>query len=256
VDLTVTMRKKVIDDETRYKQMDNQQTRIFNYIVNIFIISGCMNFFIENAITKQLILNIMIAYLTMNFIICMHEFGHYYFGKRYGLKIEAFTVGMGTTLFKKKIKETTFTLNLIPFLGFVKPADKNEFIRLKRVQKILFFSGGLFVNYLFYVLGVVMIAVSKGHSVLFGIKNSFILLWTAVIKIAESINLNIIYSPDLSFEGQVEGMLKMSSMFSEFWVSFAIINLLLLVLNLLPISPLDGGHIIMYPYHWTLKTMK
>ncbi|WP_411738439.1 site-2 protease family protein [Peribacillus sp. S4] len=243
VDLTVTMKKKVKDDENRFKEMDNYQTKIFNHLINIFIISGCINFFYLNVINKQLILNLMIAYLTMNFIICMHEFGHYYFGKRYGLKIEAFTVGMGTTLFKKKIKETTFTLKLIPFLGYVKPADKEEFIQLKRRQKMLFFSGGLIVNYLFYVLGVVMIAIGKGHSVLFGIKTAFILLWTTVLKIAESFNIEIIYSPELSFEGQVEGLLKMSDFFSEFWIGFAIVNLLLFVLNLLPISPLDGGHI-------------
>lgn len=243
VNLTVTMKNKKEEDETRFKMMDNQQSRIITHLVNIIIISGCMNFFLENVITTRLTVNLVITYLTMNFIICMHELGHYYFGKRYKLNIEAFTVGIGTTLFKTKIKDTTFTLKLIPFLGFVKPADKDEYTRLNRGQKILFCSGGLLVNYLFYVIGVVMIAVGKGYSVLFGIKTSFILLWTSVINILHSFSLDIIYSPEQSFEGQVEGMLKMSSFFSDFWVAFAVVNLLLFLLNLLPISPLDGGHI-------------
>lgn len=243
VDLTVTMKRKSIDDDNRFKLMDKFQARMFNNILYIFIISGCIAFFIENQITSKLFFNLLIFYIALNFTICMHEFGHYFFGKKYGLKIEAFTVGIGNTLFKTKIKETTFTLKLIPFLGFVKPADIEEFNRLKRRQKILFFSGGLFVNYLFYVFGVVMIAVGKGHSVLYGIKTSFTLLWTSVLNIINSFNFDLIYSPDASIEGQVQGMLKMSDFFSDFWIGFAVINLLLFVFNLLPIAPLDGGHI-------------
>ncbi|MCM3412645.1 site-2 protease family protein [Metabacillus litoralis] len=256
VDLTVTMKRKSIDDDNRFKLMDKYQARMFNNILNIFIISGCIAFLFENQITSKLIINLMIAYVTLNFIICMHEFGHYFFGKRYGLKIEAFNVGIGNTLFKTKIKETTFTLKLIPFLGFVKPADTEQFNRLRRGQKILFFSGGLFVNYFFYVLGVVMIAVDKGHSVVYGIKTSFTLLWTIVLKIIDSFTLDIIYSPNASIEGQVQEMLGMSDIFSEFWIGFAIINLLFFVFNLLPIAPLDGGHIFKELMEKTLRILR
>lgn len=243
IDLTVVRKRETIDNEIRTELMNKYQTRIFNNMLNVFLLSGCITFFYENQITSELIVNLVIAYLTLNVIIALHEFGHYFFGKKYGLKIENFTVGMGNTLFETKIKETTFTFKLIPFLGFVKPADNEKFNELNGSQKVLFFSGGLLVNISLYVIGVVMVAVGKGHSVLYGLKVSFTLLWKLVISLVESFNIDILYSPNASIEGQIQGMLKMSDFFSEFWIGFASINILFFGFNLLPIAPLDGGHI-------------
>jgi membrane-associated protease RseP (regulator of RpoE activity) len=256
IDLAVFTKKKSIAEEEREVLLNKYQSRIFKNIINIFLLSGCITFFFENKITTTLLINMLLAYLTLNFIICMHEFGHYAFGKKYGLKIEAFTIGIGNTIFQTKLKETTFTFKLVPFLGFVKPADKQQFISLNGRQRILFFSGGLFINFILYILGVIMVAVGKGHSVLFGFKAAFTLLFKLILSIVDSFNLEIIYSPNASIEGQVQAMLEMSGFFSNFWIGFASINLLLFLINLLPIAPLDGGHIFKELMEKTLKLLR
>lgn len=53
-------------------------------------------------------------------LIIGHEFGHFLTAKFFGLKVEEFGFGFPPRLFKKKIGDTTYTLNAIPFGGFVK----------------------------------------------------------------------------------------------------------------------------------------
>jgi regulator of sigma E protease len=53
-------------------------------------------------------------------LIIGHEFGHFLTAKFFGLKVEEFGFGFPPRLFKKKIGDTTYTINVIPFGGFVK----------------------------------------------------------------------------------------------------------------------------------------
>jgi membrane-associated protease RseP (regulator of RpoE activity) len=225
------------------KDVERHQKTLLYYTVDILLISSCLTFFAKTNITLQLLLNIFLAYLTVNFIIFMHELGHYYFGKKFGLDIESFTVGMGHELLSVKRKETIFVLRLIPFLGFVKPRSSEQFEGLKGRQKILFASGGIMANVLLYLIGFVFLATEQGHTFIYGLKMSMIFIVTSISTLIHSFNWDIVYSPNASFDGQVESMLHLSSLFSEFWIAFVIINFILVITNLIPIHPLDGSRI-------------
>jgi len=53
-------------------------------------------------------------------LLVLHEFGHFIIAKRFGVKVEEFGIGYPPRLFGKKVGETLYSLNLIPFGAFVK----------------------------------------------------------------------------------------------------------------------------------------
>jgi len=66
------------------------------------------------------ILNVIIAIFFLGLLIFLHELGHFFFAKREKVKVEEFGFGYPPRIFGKKIGETIYSLNWIPFGGFVK----------------------------------------------------------------------------------------------------------------------------------------
>lgn len=62
----------------------------------------------------------LIFIIVIGVLIFVHEFGHFIFAKRAGMKVEEFGFGFPPRLWGKKKGETTYSINLIPFGGFVK----------------------------------------------------------------------------------------------------------------------------------------
>lgn len=65
-------------------------------------------------------LTIIIAFVSLIGLIVLHEFGHFITAKKFGVKVEEFGIGYPPRLFGKKIGETIYSLNLLPFGAFVK----------------------------------------------------------------------------------------------------------------------------------------
>lgn len=65
-------------------------------------------------------LNLIIFITILSILVLIHEFGHFYAAKRAGVTVEEFGFGLPPKIFGKKIGETLYTLNLLPFGGFVK----------------------------------------------------------------------------------------------------------------------------------------
>ena len=61
-----------------------------------------------------------------NFIIAIHEFGHFCFARLFNIAVPTFSIGMGPVLFRKKIGSTDFCLSLIPAGGYVEIAGLAE----------------------------------------------------------------------------------------------------------------------------------
>ena len=72
------------------------------------------------------LLSIIAFIIIIGLIICIHEFGHYYFAKKAGILCHEFSFGMGPALFKKQIGETTFCIRLIPIGGYVSMAGEEQ----------------------------------------------------------------------------------------------------------------------------------
>jgi regulator of sigma E protease len=65
-------------------------------------------------------LTAIVFFLVLSVLILIHEFGHFYVAKKSGMLVEEFGLGLPPRLFGKKIGETLYSFNLLPFGGFVK----------------------------------------------------------------------------------------------------------------------------------------
>ncbi len=73
-------------------------------------------------------------------LIVVHEAGHFAAAKALGVGVEAFSVGFGPILLKKKIGETEYRISLIPLGGYVKLVGENDEAEAEDDQKINSFS--------------------------------------------------------------------------------------------------------------------
>ncbi len=64
--------------------------------------------------------SVLIFFLVLSILVLVHEFGHYWVAKRNGILVEEFGFGIPPRLFGKKIGETIYSINLLPFGGFVR----------------------------------------------------------------------------------------------------------------------------------------
>ena len=67
-----------------------------------------------------MIVSILIFLIALSILILVHEFGHYWVAKRSGILVEEFGIGYPPRIFGKKIGETIYSINLLPFGGFVR----------------------------------------------------------------------------------------------------------------------------------------
>ena len=68
------------------------------------------------------IINIIIPFIILiSVVVFVHEYGHYYYAKKYGVKVTDFSIGFGKELFGWTDKdETRWKVCLIPLGGYVK----------------------------------------------------------------------------------------------------------------------------------------
>jgi len=67
-----------------------------------------------------MVLAVFITIFSLIALASFHEFGHFILAKRFGVKIEEFGIGYPPRIFGKKIGETVYSLNLLPFGAFVR----------------------------------------------------------------------------------------------------------------------------------------
>ena len=65
-------------------------------------------------------LSIIIAFFSLIALAILHEFGHFILAKKFGVKVEEFGIGYPPRIFAKKIGETVYSLNLLPFGAMVR----------------------------------------------------------------------------------------------------------------------------------------
>lgn len=65
-------------------------------------------------------ISILTFLVVLSVLILVHEFGHYWAAKRAGVLVEEFGLGFPPRIFSKKIGETIYSINLLPFGGFVR----------------------------------------------------------------------------------------------------------------------------------------
>lgn len=65
-------------------------------------------------------LSALVFFITLSILVLVHELGHFLAARKAGIGVEEFGFGYPPKLWGKKIKGTIYSLNLLPFGGFVK----------------------------------------------------------------------------------------------------------------------------------------
>jgi regulator of sigma E protease len=69
-----------------------------------------------------MLLTIVSALVLLGVLIIFHEFGHFLFAKKAGIRVDEFSIGFGPKIIQKKKGETMYKVCLIPLGGYVKLA--------------------------------------------------------------------------------------------------------------------------------------
>jgi len=69
---------------------------------------------------------VIVFILILSFLVLIHEFGHFWVAKRSGIKVEEFGLGLPPRIFGIKKGETLYSLNALPFGGFVRLFGEEE----------------------------------------------------------------------------------------------------------------------------------
>lgn len=95
----------------------------------------------------------------LGFIISIHETAHFLAAKILKVKVKEFAIGFGPKILSKYIKETKYTLRLIPLGGFVNMLGEQEhsdvegsFTKLSPLKRMIIVSSGGLVNIIFGLL--------------------------------------------------------------------------------------------------------
>jgi regulator of sigma E protease len=113
----------------------------------------------------------MVFFVVLSILIIVHELGHFLVAKRNGILVEEFGFGLPPRIWGKKIGETLWSINLLPFGGFVKLhgelgedgiTNKNRaFLYKSKRTKIAVIIAGVIMNFL---LGIVAFAIVYSFS--------------------------------------------------------------------------------------------
>lgn len=109
------------------------------------------------------ILLILFALLLFNLIIFIHEFGHFYTAKMFGVKVNEFAIGMGPKIFKFTKGETLYSLRAFPIGGFcdmegedTESSSESAFTKIHAWKRIVIVAAGAIMN---MFLGLVLVFV-------------------------------------------------------------------------------------------------
>lgn len=107
-----------------------------------------------------MIVTIILFLIIFGIVVISHEFGHFIIGKRNGIRVVEFAVGMGPTLFSFQKGETKYSLKLLPLGGACMfdgedgvaeeggVIDEHSFIRANVWARIATVFAGPFFNFI------------------------------------------------------------------------------------------------------------
>ncbi|MCR5761878.1 MAG: site-2 protease family protein, partial [Treponema sp.] len=121
-------------------------------------------------------MSIILGILGLGFLIFFHELGHFLAARLFGVKVEAFSVGMGPVLLHHTINDTDYRLSLIPLGGYCSmkgehdyqnaiekkltsiQGEKDSFYGVHPSKRLLIAFAGPFFNFIFGFIAFTIIA--------------------------------------------------------------------------------------------------
>ncbi len=105
-------------------------------------------------------MSIVLFFAVLAVLILVHEFGHFLFAKWFGVRVDEFGLGFPPRLFGVRRGETLYSVNAVPFGGFVKiygekeeevtEADKERSLAARpRYKQAAIIAAGVLFNFIF-----------------------------------------------------------------------------------------------------------
>lgn len=120
-------------------------------------------------------LSIIIFIAILSILVMLHEFGHFLMAKRAKIGVEEFGFGLPPRIWGKKIKGTIYSINWLPFGGFVKligedPTDerrdsRDSFYTKSILDRSLVVLAGVALNFLLAVVIFYIVVFALGAKV-------------------------------------------------------------------------------------------
>jgi regulator of sigma E protease len=83
----------------------------------------------------MLIIKILLGFLGLGIVVFVHELGHFLAARLVGIDVEAFSIGWGNPLLKRKIGQVEYRIGMFPIGGYCKMRGENEFQEAYENQK-------------------------------------------------------------------------------------------------------------------------
>ena len=105
-----------------------------------------------------MIMSIITFLIVLSILVLVHEAGHFFAAKKAGILVEEFGFGIPPRIFGKKFGETLYSVNLLPFGGFVRLHGENTedsitkperaFLNKSKKVRVAIILAGVLMNFL------------------------------------------------------------------------------------------------------------
>ncbi len=116
-------------------------------------------------------MNYILAFVAFNVIVIVHELGHFLAAKKFGIKVEEFSLFVGPKLWSIQRGETTYSLRLFPIMAYVKMEGEEEastseraFNNKPRYARALTAFGGPLANLILAAVLLTIVFSLQGYS--------------------------------------------------------------------------------------------
>ena len=207
----------------------------------------------------MVMINIIKIVFLLGFLVFIHEGGHFLAAKKFGVKVEEFSIGFGPVIYSKRKGDTLYRIGFIPFGGYVRMTGENEksdeegaFNKAKLIHRIAIVAAGGLVNIIFALVVFFILSLFYSGVADYTIVNKIHFAFRNTI----GFSLSMVDSLKMLFTGQVgldqmtgpvgisEIVVKTNGLYN-FIHLLCLVSLSLGVTNLLPFPALDGGRIVL-----------
>lgn len=200
----------------------------------------------------MLIITVLVFILILGILVLSHELGHLLAAKKLGVRVHEFGFGFPPTLWKKKIKNTVYKINVIPLGGYVKE-DTEGFAKKSLKTRFIILIAGAGMNILVGVLFLTFISFwfyPWYQAVFMGIINAIELLGLIIFSLFILIKSLILTG---GVPGEIFGPIGIAQLTNQFVEQgflqviyfIALLSINIAVINIFPFPALDGGRLLM-----------